>query len=272
MFEIDFYSFDHNFCESMIYSTGTSPQIEYLNAVSSLFITFIGLNALTKPDNDFFLQLLYSALAVNGITSCVYHWVNNIGWGLLDRMSMIIIAMASIYLFMKHLDNFILQDTSKYGKLLMSGIHLLVCGYFTTLFTIAGLHMESVFNVLFGLFLVSLVGFMWLVNKRKDNSKISGPIFKFGWDGIKYIALSGIFWIVTENLCGHIWFIKYLFGHVMWHVFVSYGGYLLSIVPKYLTLVDELNIPYDLNIQDSAKIYIKYDCFCLPYICKSKHD
>jgi hypothetical protein len=269
MFEIDFNSFDHNFCESMIYSTGPHP--EYLNAVSSLFITFIGLNALTKPGNDFFLQLLYSALAVNGITSCVYHWVNNIGWGLLDRMSMIIIAMSSIYLFMCHIDKIITQDKWKHSKLLMSGIHLLVCGYFTTLFTIAGLHMESVFNVLFGLFLASLIVFMWLFNKHQENLHIPPQIVKFGWDGIKYIALSGIFWIVTENLCSHIWFIKYLFGHVMWHVFVSYGGYLLSIVPKYLTLSDKLN-KLDIESCKTNTDYINYDCFGLPYICEHKHD
>jgi hypothetical protein len=303
MFEIDFNRFDHNFCESTIYSTGPHP--EYLNAVSSLFITFIGLNALRKPDNDFFLQLLYSALAVNGITSCVYHWVNNIGWGLLDRMSMIIIAMSSIYLFMLRINKIIIQDKWKHSKLLMSGIHLLVCGYFTTLFTIAGLHMESVFNVLFGLFLASLVVFMWLVNKHIDknkakhkakhidngNLKITDQIVKFGWDGIKYIALSGTFWIVTENLCSYIWFIKYLFGHVMWHVFVSYGGYLLSMVPKYLTLYDKSDInesdksnesnnlddySYECSIELGKTIiphtiHIKYDCFCLPYIC-TKYD
>lgn len=291
MFEIDFYSFDHNFCESTIYSNGPHP--EYLNAVSSLFITFIGLNALTKPDSDFFLQLLYSALAINGITSCVYHWYNNIGWGLLDRMSMIIIAMTSTYLFMKHLDKIIKYDKWNNVKLLMNGIHLLVCGYFTILFTIAGLHMESVFNVLFGLFLASLVVYMWLVKKHQHNLDIPCQIVKFGWDGIKYITLSGTFWIVTENLCSHIWFIKYLFGHVMWHVFVSYGGYLLSMVPKYLTLVDELNKTDESTIElgnlyksdetdeitielgksfKSYKNYIKYDCFGLPYICKPKSN
>ena len=255
MFGIDFYSFDHNFCESLIYSIGHHP--EYLNSISSLFITFIGLNALTKPCINFFLQILFSALAINGITSCYYHWFNNIGWGLLDRMSMILIAMGSTYLFISHIDKFIKLDKWKNIKLLTSGIHLLVCGYFTTLFTIAGLHMESLFNILFGLFLASLTVYMWLVNKHQHNLKIPQQIVKFGWDGIKYIALSGTFWIITENLCKHIWFIKYFFGHVFWHIFVSYGGYLLSLVPNYLTLKDE-----------TENIYIQYDMFGLPYIKK----
>jgi len=42
MLEIAFNQFDHNFCESTIYSDGPHP--EYFNTISSLFITFIGLN------------------------------------------------------------------------------------------------------------------------------------------------------------------------------------------------------------------------------------
>ena len=160
----------------------------------------------------------------------------------------------------------------------MNGIHLLVCGYFTILLAIAGLHMESVFNVLFGLFLASLVVFMLLVNKHQQSLKITDQIVKYGWDGIKYITLSGVFWILTENLCTHIWFIKYLFGHVWWHVFVSYGGYLVSLVPNYLTLKYELHKTDDSTIElgdlyktdKSDEINIRYDCFGLPYICKSK--
>ncbi len=255
MFEIDFYNFDHNFCESVIYSVGPHP--EYLNAISSLFITFIGVNALIKPSCNFFLQILFSALAINGITSCFYHWFNNIGWGLLDRMSMVLIAMASTYLFMSHLDKFIILDKWKNVKLLMSSIHLLVCSYFTVLFTIAGLHLETVFNILFGLFLASLIVFMKLVDKHQHNLKIPNQIVNYGWTGIKSVTLSGIFWIVTENLCNKIWFIKYLFGHVWWHVFVSYGGYLISLIPNYLTLRDT-----------SDYVYVQYDWLGIPYIDK----
>ena len=43
---INFNNYDHNFCESSIYSNDKHP--EYINALSSLFITFIGINALLK--------------------------------------------------------------------------------------------------------------------------------------------------------------------------------------------------------------------------------
>ena len=78
MFDIKFSSYDHNFCESQIYSS--EPHPEYFNSISSLFITFIGINALFKQNINFLLSLLYSSLIVNGITSCFYHYFNSIGW------------------------------------------------------------------------------------------------------------------------------------------------------------------------------------------------
>jgi hypothetical protein len=41
---------------------------------------------------------------------------------------------------------------------------------------------------------------------------------------------------------------------VWWHIFVSYGGYLVSIVPRYILL------------QKTDEIEIKYDVFGLPYL------
>jgi hypothetical protein len=257
MFEIDFFAFDHNFCESLVYATGQHP--EYLNSISSLFITLIGLNGLFKPNINFYIQMLYSALAVNGVTSCFYHWFNSIGWGLLDRMSMILIALSSTVLFMVHLDKFIKLDkwNQSQSKFLINLSHLFVTCYFTILLTISGLHLENVFNILFGLFLASLLVFMMIINKHKTNLHIPLQIIDFGWSGIKYISLSGIFWIGTENLCTHIWFVKYLFGHVLWHVFVSYGGYLLSLVPNYLTLKE-----------NSDHVKVNYDWIGIPYLEK----
>ncbi len=253
MYQIDFFSFDHNFCESQIYSLTQHP--EYLNSISSLFITFIGINGLIKPHTDFFLDFLFSSLAINGVTSALYHWFNNIGFGLLDRMSMILIAISSTFLFMNHIHKFIKFDKWNNINLITKITRIIVPSYFTVLFTIAGLHMEDLFNILFGLFLASLILFMILVQRHQKNFRIPESIIEYGWKGIKYIALSGLFWIITENLCNHLVFVKYLFGHVVWHVFVSYGGYLISLIPNYISLIDY----YDM-------IYIKHDLFGLPYL------
>lgn len=228
---------------------------EYFNSISSLFITFIGINGMFKPNTDFFLDFLFSSLAINGITSALYHWYNNIGFGLLDRMSMVLIALSSTLLFMNHLTKFIKLDKWSNINLVTKIARITVTTYFTVLFTIAGLHMEDLFNILFGLFLASLILFMLFINKHQKNLRIPDNILNYGWKGIRFIALSGAFWLITENLCNSFGFIKYLYGYVVWHIFVSYGGYLISLIPNYMSLNDN----YDY-------IIIKYDIFGLPYL------
>ena len=144
---INFNTYDHNFCESTIYSNGQHP--EYANAISSLFISWIGFNGITNPHNSFSTIMLYSSLIINGISSCAYHYYNNIGWGLLDRMSMVLIAMSSTYLFIQHIHVFLMFDKWLQHENITKLIHVGVMSYFTVLFTIGALHWENTFNTLF---------------------------------------------------------------------------------------------------------------------------
>ena len=247
MLEIDFHQFDHNFCESTIYSSSQHP--EYLNALSSLFITFIGLNAMRKPHLSIFLSIMYSCFAVNGVLSLLYHYYNSIGYGLLDRMSMVLLAWTTSYICfntVKKLKRFNLSYCSN------STVHLCIVAYYSFLLTVAGLHKEILFNTLFGVFLGSISVYVYVVRH------VDRRIISIGWKGIRYIILSAVFWITTEGLCPHLSFIKYLFGHVWWHVFISYGGYLVSIVPHYISLMD--------TCPDKRYLDLKYDGFGLPYL------
>lgn len=240
---LSFHQFDHNFCESTIYSDGPHP--EYFNAFSSLFITFIGLNALRKPHLSIFLSIMYSCLSVNGVLSFLYHYYNSIGYGLLDRMSMILLGLSTSYnLYTTSKRHF---QISFYGNIL---IHLCMISFYSFLLTVAGLHNEVLFNALFTGFLGSIVIYIYAIEKYVEKR-----IIAFGWKGVRYIFASAIFWITTEGLCGHLPFIKYLFGHVFWHVFVSYGGYCVSIVPHYI-LLSKYN----------EKIEIYNDVFGIPYL------
>ena len=246
--EIPFHHFDHNFCESTIYSTERHP--EYLNTVSSLFITFIGLNALfKKPQLSIFLTIMYSCLVVNGVLSFLYHYYNSIGYGLLDRMSMVLLGLSTSYVCYTTIKNLVFTFSFFVDML----IHLSIVAYYSFLLTIAGLHKEVVFNTLFTVFLGSIALYVYVVRNHVERNIIS-----LGWKGVRYIFASAIFWITTEGLCDHFFFIKYLFGHVWWHVFVSYGGYLVSIVPQYIIL--------QRSKRENEKIEIYYDVFGLPYL------
>ena len=263
MHSISFNDFDHNFCESSIYSSDPHP--EYFNSISSLFITFIGLNGLSNPYISFQLILLYSGLVINGITSCLYHYYNTIGFGLLDRMSMIIIAMSSINLFILNINQIIILHKCYRVKLVTLSINLLCCIYFTFLFTIAGLHMETLFNIMFSIFLGSLVIFVNLIKKNYYKLGIPYELILLGQKGIIYIILSGLFWIITENLCDYSNIIKYMYGHVWWHFFVSYGGYLISLIPHYIYMNAHINTRL-------YPIIIVYNRFSIPYLIYNTVD
>jgi hypothetical protein len=244
MFEINFDYFDHNFCESTIYSSNQHP--EYFNAYSSLFISFIGIMGLIKPYNYLTLSMCSACLFINGLFSFFYHYYNTIGWGLLDRMSMVILALNATYLFI----NEMICIYPRYKNL----YHILIASYYSLLLTIGGLHQEELFNTMFGIFLISLIIFMYLLTYIFH---IPVNIRVLGWRGVKYIVLSGIFWIGTEKLCHQVFFVKYLFGHVWWHVLVSLGGYYISLVPKYLNMIKS---------QGEQIITIQYDTIGLPYL------
>jgi hypothetical protein len=246
MFDIDFNLFDHNFCEATIYSTGQHP--EYLNSFSSLFISFIGILGLIKPHNYLTLSMTSACLVVNGVFSFMYHYYNSIGWGLLDRMSMVILAINATYLFI----NDIIQKYPKYKNV----YHLLIASYYSLLLTVGGLHKEQLFNTMFGLFLISLSYFMYNLTTV---FYIPYEIKRIGWRGIWCIVSSGVFWIGTEALCSHFSFIKYMFGHVWWHVLVSIGGHYISLVPKYLNMIKRVNM-------DETIVIVQYDRFRLPYL------
>ena len=251
---MNFNQYDHNFCESTIYSNLSSP--EYANSISSLFISWIGFFGLSNPQNNFSSLMLYSALLINGFTSCGYHYYNSIGWGLLDRMSMILIAMSSTYLFIQHIH--LLFNSNKWicNSSLEKIIHVMAILYFTLLFTICGLHWENIFNILFGFFLSNLVLYMIIIDKYQEILYLPKIILDIGWSGIFSIIFSASLWIITESFCNYLGIFKYLFGHVWWHIYVSYGGYLVSIVPLYL---------YMNSTNNNNLIVIKYK-FCIPFL------
>lgn len=251
---MNFNQYDHNFCESTIYSNLDSP--EYANSISSLFISWIGLYGLSNPQNNFSSLMLYSSLLINGFTSCGYHYYNSIGWGLLDRMSMILIAMSSTYLFIQHIHLLLFFDKWICNNLLERIVHIISILYFTLLFTICGLHWEMCFNILFGFFLLTLIIYMLIINKYQKSLNLPNIILNIGWSGISSIIFSALFWIITEFFCNYLGIFKYLFGHVWWHIYVSYGGYLVSLVPLYL---------YMNSTNNNNLIIIKYK-ICIPYL------
>jgi hypothetical protein len=241
LFQIDFNDYDHDFCEASIYNNGA----EYINSISALFISFIGIFGLYyNKDYSVNISMLYYSLIINGLTSAIYHHNHYIGWGLLDRCSMIYIATYCYNIFLE-------VFFGKYNFLLHI-VQFSIVSYLTFLSTIAGLHNEDMFNNLFGFFLGSIL--IFLVLCKINYNFIPKIIFYYAFKGITLISVAGISWIITENLCQEYVIMKYLYGHAVWHIAVSLGGYYISLLPIYLLKKNE----YDTSIKIKYKYNIPY--------------
>lgn len=243
-YQLDFFSYDHFFCEMTLY--GQPP--EYFNAFSALFLSFIGFFGLFKglkiPD----ITYIYTSFIVNGIASFLYHYTNYLGWGLMDRFSMIMIAIYFYNLAFKIFEYF--DICSSFFDIL----RVFSTFYFTVLLTICGLQNELLFNILFGFFLGSTVLFMTLVQFMNKKFDVPTQLLTYGWKGIGLISTAGGFWILTESFCQSHWIIKYLFGHSIWHICVGLGGYYISVLMSYLLVKSrKLKVKYLLGLP-----YLKY--------------
>ena len=141
-----------------------------------------------------------------------------------------------------------------FGNLFCLGhfMQLSIVIYLTLLSATTGLHNEIMFNNLFCFFLASILVF--LIICRLKYSYIPRIIFYYGFKGIVLISVAGISWIITENFCDKYIIMKYLYGHAIWHIAVSIGGYYISLIPIYLSKKND----YNSTLKLKYKYYIPY--------------
>lgn len=211
----------NGFCEATIY--GGPP--EYINAITSLFITFIGYYAIqANSHSNQNILMLYASLIINGMASCIYHWTHYNGWGHFDAVSMILISMFSMLAMKQEIEHLY---NIKNRKVYIDTSFML---YFTVMIVSLCLDNDLVFRILFGCFLVFILIGVVLINNVINNNRLylDNEIVYNGHFGMFCVAFSGISWIITETLCDSVTVIKYIPGHAFWHIFISYGGYHVS--------------------------------------------
>ena len=121
--------------------------------------------------------------------------------------------------------------------------------YITILMVSCALKYLEFFNGLFGIFLGLILVFIKMIDNKKSeiNYKVINTI-KYAWIGIFMIIIAGLSWIIIEKLCHTFNIIKYLHGHALWHIFVSLGGYLTSLLIVNLSLDRKKILPkYNLH-------------------------
>lgn len=246
-------SFDtptYGFCEGTIY--GHPP--EYMNSFTSLFLTLTGLFGLFASKNtNLFGKIFFSSIAFNGIGSFGYHWTNYFGWRFMDEFSMVIISLSSLVPII----SCIIEKISKNIAFIsvMQSISILGIVSFVTM-TLVGDALDYVvfFRVLFGMFL--FFGVVGIISLIYMNSNIDRKIIRYSYIGLLLAVFSSVMWSISEILCNNESFhwIKYIPGHAMWHIGLSFSAYYLAQFVIYLSADSTNYRPEFLNDKWYTKI------------------
>jgi hypothetical protein len=235
MFGIDLYgpddglsvSFNHtdfSFCEGKV--QGGPP--EYINALSSIIMSMIGLYGLiVNKHNNLYVKLIHSGIIMNGIGSCGFHYTNYMGWGMIDRSSMIVLAIGSILGMTRKIFH---KQNIGFESVYLSLASVFMAVYFTSMMTTVAMSWENFFDILFALFLVgvvvSMLCFIYIIHV--DLYERHPKPFNMAFRGVGLMVIAGIIWILTEMFCEELPIMGYIHGHAFWHLFVAYGAYLIT--------------------------------------------
>jgi hypothetical protein len=221
-----FTDIDHGFCESM---GEELPYPEITNFYSSFFISFIGLIGLylnfSSKLKSKLVGMIYGLFFINGIGAAGFHYNQQKGWGVIDELSMMIaVSLGSLYLYI------MLFKTVKirYNNYLINIIFSILCvGYLIFGFSLSLFDdTRDYFPIIFTVPTLSLLPPLYYINNKYYNDDVSNASLMLK-KGVSFSLVTAIIWGVSENLCIHYSFIKYLYLHSVWHVGFSYGMFLI---------------------------------------------
>lgn len=240
---------DHSFCESKILGLP-----EYINSITSLFISFFGIYGLCNKINDNFVDMLYSMLFIIGIGSFGYHYTGNIGWGLCDEIPMILL----VFLNMIYVNNIYNELTLNNCNIIIYKIKLIIILFFMILFIICDT--MSIFRLLFPI--IFTLSSLYLCNDIYNIIILTKKdILYFFYNNMKIVILSGLIWIITELPCKYINYKILLLGHPLWHLFIGYGFYNILQIIYYvkLQILYKNRIKYNLQYNKFYLLNINYN-------------
>jgi hypothetical protein len=226
---ISFYFPDFSFCEGKL--NGGPP--EYINALSSVMMALIGIYGLyLNKHNNIIVKFMFSSIIMNGIGSCGFHFTNYMGYGMIDRCSMILLvifsSMATLQLFSRSFN----QDDENN---LLTYSSVIIASYVTVLMTLVSLGWENLFDIFFAFFLINTIIAQKILKSYNLELYLENPSpFRMANRGIKFIGAAGFIWILTEIFCHSFPILYYLHGHCWWHLFVAYGGYQITTLILYI--------------------------------------
>jgi hypothetical protein len=195
----------HAFCESRL--TGGPP--EYLNSITSLYMTFLSFSVLWRKELYLksMTKIVYLLMAINGIASMLYHAKLTYSYKLADEYTMILPISLGVA-------NFADKLLQSYKSIIFNFFYLSYNVYIMILDT--DLANDTKFPWFFTVDLFILFYLYFLAYKKGRDPK------KIGLEGIMLCAGSSIVWTVTEYLC-EVMPIIGIVGHSIWHIGMPLG-------------------------------------------------
>ena len=224
MFNNNFWNNVPRFCEHYFWNDGK----EYMNTLSALFISGLGLYGLYNNSPSFLINLLYSFLILNGIFSSLNHWYEVEGWSYADGATMLLpVTLGIILISNMYFDYFKIKGTLNIIRYIIYPI-LIFIPLFLQIYTN---YFIQTFLFL-SLLLFSFIPVVLKIGKNK-NMNFSKEI-KLFLKGAGLVIIAAGFWFYTEPIClskvsnpNLIKFYSKLFFHVIWHILSALGFYFM---------------------------------------------
>jgi hypothetical protein len=219
----NFYKRIPRFCEHYFWNDGN----EYLNTISSFFMTYFGILGLFKYSDSLMINILYGFLVSNGFYSALNHWYGIEGWAYVDSLTMILPVSIGLIL--------IINLYLEYHKIAANYKMFFYILYPIIIYLPIIIHRyTNVFPYLFTIMALSLCLFIPVALSIKENENILNLAIGDFIKGLLYFLVGAILWILTEPKCRcketSIEYKKKLGSlclHVLWHLFAGYGFYLM---------------------------------------------
>lgn len=244
------YQLQPGFCESVL----TGPP-EYFASISSIAMVFFGLCGLFLTQyNNLLLRFISANLAVTGVGSIVYHWTMYHGWGQIDAMPMLISSYAGALMAIDAIIYKVYRINKQKKKLyeFLSGFLSLI--FATGLAIGIAFSSTSEYSQYFSLmFLVPelVIGIsVFLIRFVSHKSESEKEYFKYAnlymYIGFTMAIVAGIIWFAVEKNCKkpELHWLRHLQMHSIWHIFISYGMYLLMQYLVFINAYNKNNKPY----------------------------
>ena len=241
-----FTEIDHGFCESV---GETLPFPEIFNSYSSMCMLIFGLIGLLltlRYKRVYDIRFICGLLVVNGVGSFYYHYTQQIGWAVVDELSMMLsvgLGLNSMYtMIINSLDlpvsTNIYSFQSIHNHITYKGLlTIALASYVVFIYPLSMFEeMREWFPMIFTIPMMCLIpGSAYIYMNHYRNTYVYKSCDKSyennGGDlllnGLKWTLFASTVWGFTEPLCQEYTFIKYFHTHVIWHIFISYGMFLL---------------------------------------------